>query len=91
MYVAGGKLGAVYGHDEAWNDVSWCWVIRKSIWPNLKFHWQPSWIFPNFLGHNFKLLVSMSIVKLDLEMVFDNVLSNKKVNLAIEGHLEFHQ
>ena len=33
----------------------------------------------------------MSIVKLDLEMVFDNVLSNKKVNLAIEGHLEFHQ
>ena len=39
------------------------------------------------LGHNFKFFLSICIVKLDLEMVFDNVLSNKKVNSTIEGHL----
>ena len=40
------------------------------------------------LGRNFKFLLSMCIVKLDLEMMFDNCFSNKKVNSTIEGHFE---
>ena len=44
--------------------------------------------FQRGLGQNFKFLLSMCIVKLNLEMMFDNFFSNKKVNSTIEEHWE---
>ena len=50
-----------------------------TIYGQFKFGWWPSWSFlqrgkPVILGQNFKFLVELCMVKMDLEMMFFDVL-----------------